>query len=167
MFKLDTINENRKWYVAYTKPRHEKKALERLSLSGFDVFCPMIITIKKWSDRKKKIRTPLLPSYIFVHVNEKEKSKVIEDPSVINYIYWLGKPAVVNEKEIIKLKQILSVGSNTEYNIEYLKKVNKFKIDTGPYKGKIAEIKKIFGRKVSVILEDLNIRITFDLKEIN
>tara|TARA_B100000963_G_scaffold285375_1_gene254288 strand:+ start:1903 stop:2397 length:495 start_codon:yes stop_codon:yes gene_type:complete len=164
---MDTLIENRRWHDFYTKPIHEKKALERLSIKGFEVFCPMIISVKQWSDRKKKIRTPLIPSYIFVRVNKKEKSKVLEDPSVFNYIYCLGKPAIVKEKKIVKLKQILSTESNMQCNIEFLKKGTKFKMDTGPFREQIADIKNIFGRKISVILDGLNLRITFNLKEIN
>lgn len=86
---------------------------------------------------------------------------------MLNYIYWLGKPAIVKEKEIVKLKQILSTESNMQCNIEFFKKGTKFKMDTGPFKGQIAEIKNIFGRKISIILDGLNLRITFNLKKIN
>ena len=78
----------------------------------------MTITIKQWSDRKKKISTPLIPSYIFVHVNEKEKSKVLEDPSVLNYIYWLGKPAIIRDYEIERLKGLISKEKMQEFEIK-------------------------------------------------
>ena len=47
--------------MPFTQNQDMKKALERLSINGFEVFCPMTITIKQWSDRKKKISTPLIP----------------------------------------------------------------------------------------------------------
>ena len=61
-----------KWHVLYTKPRHEIKALERLAKKGFEVYCPMKTTLKQWSDRKKKVSVPLLPSYIFIKTTEKK-----------------------------------------------------------------------------------------------
>ena len=64
----ETIQKS-KWYVLYTKPRHEIKALERLAQNGFEVYCPMKTTLKQWSDRKKKVSEPLLPSYIFIKIS--------------------------------------------------------------------------------------------------
>ena len=63
---MKETKQNKKWYVLYTKPRHEIKALERLTQNGFEVYCPMKTTLKQWSDRKKKVSEPLLPSYLFI-----------------------------------------------------------------------------------------------------
>ena len=154
---MDTLNENRRWHAVYTKPRHEKKALERLSINGFEVFCPMTITIKQWSDRKKKISTPLIPSYIFVHVNEKEKSKVLEDPSVLNYIYWLGKPAIIRDYEIDRLKGMISKEKMQEFEIKKLKIGEKISLSKGYLKDENATVKKVNNNNVHVELSELGI----------
>ncbi len=154
---MDTLNENRRWHAVYTKPRHEKKALERLSIKGFEVFCPMTITIKQWSDRKKKISTPLIPSYIFVHVNEKEKSKVLEDPSVLNYIYWLGKPAIIRDYEIERLKGLISKEKMQEFEIKKLKIGEKISVSKGYLKDENATIKKVNNNNVHIELSELRI----------
>ena len=154
---MNTLNSNRKWHAVYTKPRHEKKALERLSINGFEVFCPMTITLKQWSDRKKKISTPLIPSYIFVHVNEKEKSKVLEDPSVLNYIYWLGKPAIIRDYEIKRLKGLISKEKMQEFEIKKLKIGEKISITKGYLKDENATIKKVNNKNIYVELSELGI----------
>ena len=64
------------WYVIYTKPRSEKKVAERLSEDGVEVYCPMIKTIRQWSDRKKKVLLPMFPGYVFVHVSLMDKTKL-------------------------------------------------------------------------------------------
>ena len=154
---MDTLIENRRWHAVYTKPRHEKKALERLSINGFEVFCPMTNTIKQWSDRKKKITTPLIPSYIFVHVNEKEKSKILEDPSVLNYIYWLGKPAIIRDYEIERLKGLFSKEKMQEFEIKKLKIGEKISLSKGYLKDENATIKKVNNNNVHVELSELGI----------
>ena len=154
---MDTLNENRRWHAVYTKPRHEKKALERLSIKGFEVFCPMTISIKQWSDRKKKISTPLIPSYIFVHVNGKEKSKVLEDPSVLNYIYWLGKPAIIRDYEIDRLKGLISKEKMQEFEIKKLKIGEKISLSKGYLKDENATIKKVNNNNVHLELSELGI----------
>ena len=163
---MNTLNSNRKWHAVYTKPRHEKKALERLSINGFEVFCPMTITIKHWSDRKKKISTPLIPSYIFVHVNEIEKSKVLEDPSVVNYIYWLGKPAIIRNYEIEKLKGLISKEKMQEFEIKKLKIGENISINKGYLKAENATVKKVNNNNVHIELSELGIVIILNKKDL-
>ena len=78
------------WYVIYTKPRNEKKVAERLQQIGITVYCPMITMIKQWSDRKKKVQIPLLNSYVFVCLEDKEREKVFQVSGVVRYLFWLG-----------------------------------------------------------------------------
>ena len=47
------------WNVLHTKPRAEKKVTESLKNIGVDVYCPTVIEVRQWSDRKKKISKPL------------------------------------------------------------------------------------------------------------
>jgi transcriptional antiterminator RfaH len=75
------------WFVIYTKSKNEKKVSERLEAMGIEVFRPMVTTIRQWSDRKKKIKTPLLNSYIFVKIEEQNRNKVFEIPGVVRYLF--------------------------------------------------------------------------------
>ena len=115
------ITPKSKWHVLYTKPRHEIKTLERLAQTGFEVYCPMKTTLKQWSDRKKKVLEPLLPSYIFIKITEKERATPLNDPSVLNYIFWLGKPAIVRDNEIDTLKGIINKEKAQEFEVRNLK----------------------------------------------
>ena len=56
------------WYVLYTKPRQEKKVADGLIAIGIAAYCPLVTTIKQWSDRKKKVEVPLINSYVFVNI---------------------------------------------------------------------------------------------------
>ena len=93
------------WNVIYTKARNEKKVASQLEKSGFEVYCPIVTQIKQWSDRKKKVETPLIPSYVFVNVEEKNRDDVFEVHGVVRYLFWLGKPAIVKNEEILALQE--------------------------------------------------------------
>jgi len=67
----------------------------------------MVTQIKQWSDRKKKTETPLIASYVFVNIEEKNRNDVFDIPGVVRYLFWLGKPAIVREVEILALKEDL------------------------------------------------------------
>ena len=151
--------QNSKWHVLYTKPRHEIKALERLAQAGFEVYCPMKTTLKQWSDRKKKVSEPLLPSYIFIKTTEKKRTTPLTDPSVLNYIFWLGKPAIVRDSEIDTLKGIILKDKVQEFEIIKLKTGDKIEIKKGMIKSKNAIIKTVSNNYVTAELIELGMTI--------
>ncbi len=101
------------WYVLHTKSRCEKKVEEQLLSLGINAYCPTSSEFKLWSDRKKKIDKPVLPSMILVNIDDKDINRVFESPLVVRYMFWLGKRAIVRQSEIDILKKYL----NGNYNI--------------------------------------------------
>ena len=100
------------WYVLHTKPRCEKKVEEQLLNLGINAFCPTRPEIKIWSDRKKTINVPVLPSMVLVNIDDKDINRVFASSLVIRYMFWLGKRAVVRQSEIDILNKYL----NGSYN---------------------------------------------------
>lgn len=96
------------WYVLYTKLRSEKKAEKQLLSLGINAYCPTYSKIKIWSDRKKKIDVPLLPSMVLVNLEKKDINRVFECPTVLRYMFWLGKRAIVRQNEVDILKKYLN-----------------------------------------------------------
>ncbi len=43
---------------------------------------------------------PLFPNFVFVCVSENEMTEIKKTSDVLNFIYWLGKPAVIKINEI-------------------------------------------------------------------
>ena len=95
------------WYVIHTKPRCEKKAEEQLLSLGINAYCPARNEIRLWSDRKKRIQVPVLPSMVLVNIEDKDINRVFECSGVIRYMFWLGKRAVVRQSEVDTLKKYL------------------------------------------------------------
>ena len=86
-----------------------RKKLKRNFLSlGINAYCPTRSEIRFWSDRKKRIEVPVLPSMVLVNINDKDINKVFDCSSVIRYMFWLGKRAVVRQSEVEILKKYLN-----------------------------------------------------------
>ena len=100
------------WYVIHTKPGGEKKAEEQLLSLGINAYCPTRNEIRLWSDRKKRIQVPVLPSMVLVNIDEKDINRVYECPLVLRYMFWLGKRAVVRQSEVDVLKKYLEGDHN-------------------------------------------------------
>ena len=100
------------WYVLHTKPRNEKKVEEQLLSIGINAYCPKRTEIKFWSDRKKKVEVPVLPSMVLVKLNDNNINRVFESPGVIKFMFWMGKRAIVRQSEIDILKKYLDGSYN-------------------------------------------------------
>ena len=98
----------KKWYALYTRPRWEKKIDTRLLQKGIDSWCPLQKIERQWSDRKKIIEDPLFKSYVFVRIDETEKASVLMTDGVLNFVYYLGKPAVIKSEEVNTIKMYLA-----------------------------------------------------------
>ena len=105
------------WHVLYTKPRSEKKAEKQLQSIGIDAYCPTFSKISRWSDRKRKIDVPVLPSMVLVNINHNDLKKVFKSPLIVRYMFWLGKRAVVTQSEVDILKKKLN-GKHNLINTE-------------------------------------------------
>ena len=101
-----------KWYVLHTKPRCEKKVEEKLLSLGIHTYCPTRTETRIWSDRKKRIEVPVLPSMVLVNIDDKDINRVFECPKVVRYMFWLGKRAVVRQSEVDILKKYLKGDHN-------------------------------------------------------
>lgn len=145
----------KKWYVVYSKPRWEKKVSALLSEKGITVYCPINRLKKRWSDRVKKVEQPLFTSYVFVQIHENEKSKVRETPGVINYVYFNGKPAIVKNAEIERIKKFLSENENVSVEPAEFKKNQRVIIEEGLFIEQEGTVVDLQNNKVLVEIESL------------
>lgn len=147
--------DNKKWYVVYTKPRWEKKVFNRFIESGMEAYCPLNKVRKKWSDRVKWVEEPLFKSYVFVQVTEDEQIGVRMINGVVNFVYWLGKPAIVKNKEIETIRKFLNDYSEVEALPLDLHRDTKVTILQGAFMDKEATVIKLLNNKVQVNIESI------------
>ncbi len=144
------------WHVLYTKPKWEKKVAEQLNAHGITCYCPILVKVQQWSDRKKKVEVPLFNHYVFVQVPENDRNSVFISPGVIRYLFWLGKPAVVKDEEIASIKQWLD-GNESTVSIDVLPYSvgETIKIEKGPFTNHNATIQQVTNTHYVLVLESL------------
>ena len=98
---------SKKWFILFTKPRNELKVTERLISIGVEVYTPTKIEVRQWSDRKKKVLVPLLPSMVLVQLLEKEVEVVFNVPGAVRFLFEHGKRASVSNEEVLAMKRYL------------------------------------------------------------
>jgi transcription antitermination factor NusG len=151
------VQPEKKWYAVYTKPRWEKKIDSVLARKGIESWCPLQKVQRQWSDRKKTIEEPLFKSYVFVHVDEQERVKVLMTDGVLNYVYYLGKPAVIRDEEVGLIKSYLNEkdAQISVISAEGFKEDTRIRVNHGVFMGTEGTVMRGGKKKVFVKLESL------------
>jgi transcription antitermination factor NusG len=146
---------NGNWYAVYTKPRWEKKVNELLLKAGVEAYCPLNKVRKKWSDRIKWVEEPLFKSYVFVKIAEEEQTAVRMVNGIVNFVYWLGRPAIIQDKEIEIIRKFLNEYTEVRAEPLNLRIDAKIKINRGVLMDKEAKVVEVMNKKVRVVIESI------------
>jgi len=102
----------KQWYAVYTKPRVEKKVSENLNRKKIENYFPLNRIVEDWNANKKIIDEPLFACYIFVRVSRLQLGELKKIPGIVNLVYWLGKPVIIDDLEINMIKNFLNAHIN-------------------------------------------------------
>jgi transcription antitermination factor NusG len=160
-FKTSTMVQMRNWHVIYCKANTEKSTACKLTEKGFKVYCPTQVQVRQWSDRKKKVEVPVLPSMILIKINDKQRNAVFEVPQVHRYLFFNRKLAVVREEEVATLQHYLS-GEHKKVSVTSLQEGDEMDMDDLGFKGKRGVIKKLSKNQCWIHLESLGFIIKVD-----
>jgi transcription antitermination factor NusG len=148
------MNEEKKWFVFYTKSRQEKKVRDFLWHRAYEVFLPTQKVIRQWSDRKKRVEVPLFSSYIFVRVFEHQVVDVLKVPGIAWAIRYNGKPAILQPKEYSLIQRFLATGLTIEiFPAAEFQSGDWVEVIDGPLKGAVGQVTTSEKTRFTVLLE--------------
>lgn len=152
------------WHAVYTKSRWEKKVADQLTKLNIENYCPLNKVERQWSDRKKTVEEPLFTSYVFVKISKKNFSKMRQVPGLVNFVYWLGRPAVIPEKEILTIQNFLASYINVKLQPLVLHVQDTVKIVNGPFADIEGNVISVGKRSVRVLLPSLRFFMTTEVE---
>jgi transcription antitermination factor NusG len=86
-FGCDGLASSRKWYAAFTVPRHEKRLTTHCAERQIESFLPLYQVRHKWKNRcTATIELPLFPNYCFVRIDPQERVQVLKLPGVLSIV---------------------------------------------------------------------------------
>ncbi|NEV94478.1 UpxY family transcription antiterminator [Psychroflexus sp. YR1-1] len=156
-----TTQTSSHWYVLYTKPRAEKKLAKQLLQDGIEAYCPTRVEVKQWSDRKKKIETPILPSMILVNIPDQDRPLVFDRPQAVRYLYWLGKPAKVSSKEVESLRSMAEDSQFESQELQSLRPGEKLDMTALGFEQIEGTVKFVNAKECWIILEHIGYVVKF------
>lgn len=111
---------------------------------------------------------PIFKGYVFVKLEEEKKWAVKNIPGVLNFVYWLGKPAQIRDEEITVIQKFLNEFSDVQVEQKGLVVNSEVRIKQGVlmnYKGIVIEV---FGNRAVVKIDNLDLQLSahFDKKNL-
>lgn len=68
---------------------------------------PLKQELRQWKDRKKLLEVPLIPSYIFMNIEEAEMWDIVRINGCVKFVWFNGKPCPIPDNQINSIKLLL------------------------------------------------------------
>ena len=125
----------KKWHVFYLRSRAEDRVYRTLKNLNYEVFWPVVQSLRIWKNRQKKvIKLPLFPNYLFVYIYAHEIYSIKCLPQIVNIVSSGGKPSTISDKEVEGIRQMLELGLAITVEPKF-SKGERVRIVSGPLKG--------------------------------
>ena len=111
---MNISNTIKKWYVFYTYPKSERKVHEYLLENNYKSFLPLYWVVRQWSDRRKRMKVPLFPGYVFVYIEKDRIYEVLKTPKIVRCVTFNRVPASLRQSEFDNIVRI----SENDYPLE-------------------------------------------------
>ena len=146
--------EQAKWYLAMSKPRQEKRAIEQLTNQGVTACCPMIQVEKLVRGKRQMVEEPLFTGYLFIQLTEQsaEWGKVRSTRGIRDWVRFGGQVA---QAPCAMVQVFVEAGNNQDCHqpvINLFEKGQSVQILTGPFAGLKGIFEKHDGEMRSMIL---------------
>lgn len=159
------MRTEKKWLAVYTRPRMEKKVAEQLTRKRVDHFLPLNKVPRRWADRRKVIDEPLFTSYVFVYACEKEFVTIKQTDGIINFVYWLGNPAVIREEEIEAIRKFLAEHKTVQLEKVPVSVADRVRITDGVLMHREGDVMEVKSKTVKVYLPSLGYAISAEVSK--
>jgi transcription termination/antitermination protein NusG len=145
------------WYVLHTKSRFESVVYDNLVKKSVEAFLPKVLIQSKRRDRKKMIRIPLFPGYIFVKtdLSPHHHLEILKTIGAVKLIGNKTEPVPVSSQTIDSLRIIVNGDFPVTTGAKF-QRGDRVVVMSGPFTGVIGEfIRYKGGDRVVVNVEAL------------
>jgi len=145
------------WYVLHTKSRFENVVNDGLAKKTIDVFLPKVTVASRRKDRRKMIRVPLFPGYVFVKsdLSPNHHLEIVKTVGAVKLVGNKQGPISVPDVTVDSLKIMVATEQPVATGFEFSKGDRVMVID-GPFAGVIGTFDRYGGQgRIVVHIEAL------------
>ena len=144
------------WFVAYTKPRCEIKALGYFEIMGINAYVPIYKEVRQWTDRKKIVERPAISGYVFFEIKSLDYELINVNPFIRNIVRFDRKVVEISNVEMELLKTTVKHGTIDQKKISSGSFV---KIQSGPFANKSGIVESINDKNIVLLLNKLKVKL--------
>jgi transcription antitermination factor NusG len=122
------------WFALQVRSQRETQVASHLSGKGYEFFLPLYTCRKRWSDRIKKIESPLFPGYLFCRFDPYNRLPILKTPWLIQIVGFNHTPTPVSDEEISAVRRLVASGAQTE-PWPFMTVGETVRIESGPLRG--------------------------------
>ena len=157
------------WYVAHTKPRQERVALENLVRQGYCAYLPHLKVLKHWRGLPQIAFEPLFPRYLFFQPGRAEQSiaPVRSTLGVTSVVRFGGVPAVLQPGTLESIRDFESRQHAADFSeLSALQPGKTVVVTSGPLAGLEGLVAMVSKQRVIVLMrllgEETKVRLSPD-----
>lgn len=156
------------WVAVYTAARAEKVVTERLSQElRLEAYLPMRRVLRKWSDRMKLVEVPLISSYTFVRITERDIYYVRQVYGVSGIVSFPNSGiAVIPQQEMDAMRRLVDSEEQLYvHNSLSLQKGAKVRVVAGNFAGMEGTVVRNCAEgNFAVHISNINISLTINIE---
>lgn len=98
------------WYAIRVRSNREQYVTASLTGKGLECFLPVYRKVARWSDRVKKVESPLFAGYVFSRFDSSRRLPVVSTPGVVHVVGGSAGPLPVDEGELDAIRRMIESG---------------------------------------------------------
>jgi transcription antitermination factor NusG len=111
---------------------------------------------------------PVFKGYVFVRLEDDKKWEVKNISGVLNFVYWLGKPAQIRDEEIDVIRKFLNEFNDVQVEAKGFVVNSKVRIKQGVLMNYNGIVVEVIGNRAVVKIDSLDLQLSahFDKKNL-
>lgn len=111
---------------------------------------------------------PVFKGYVFVRLEDGKKWEVKNISGILNFVYWLGKPAQIRDEEINVIRKFLNEFSDVQVEAKGFVVNSKVRIRQGVLMNYNGIVVEVIGNRAIVKIDTLDLQLSahFDKKNL-
>jgi transcription antitermination factor NusG len=97
LFDTATLDEERRWWALYTKPRQEKSLARDLVRMKLRFYLPVVKKLHRIRGREVKAELPLFDGYIFLHAQNDERVRSLTTQRIAQIVPVIDQQRLHND----------------------------------------------------------------------
>ena len=154
------------WYAVKCKYRCEKRLMEDLQNQGITAYVPIQKKIRQYTSRKKSSECALIPSHVFVHINQSEYLAILGHIHLYSFLHFSGHLCAIRQSDMDIMKRVVGETDDIEMNTDVYNIGDEVQIIGGELTGLRGHLIESNNHNFRIALKSLGMGLTINVDPI-